>query len=79
MREVKLRPIASEICELFEDILDKHGITIPDEDDDQREEGNCARLYGMTYAKLEDSVVDILCKFSLEIDPNCNVELVDEY
>lgn len=77
MREVKLRPIANEICELFEDILDKHDITIPDKYDDQREDGNCARLYGMTYATLEDEVVNILCKFADEIDPDCNVELID--
>ena len=79
MREIKLRPYASEICELFEDLLDKHNITIPDEDDEQRESDNDARLYGMTYAFLEDSISGILCKFADEIDPNCNVELIDTY
>ena len=79
MRKVKLRPYAFDICELFEDILDKHNITIPDEDDDQREPDNCARLYGMTYGNLEDEVVNVLCKFASEIDPECNVELVDTY
>ena len=79
MREIKLRPFASDICELFEDILDKHDITISDEDDDEREDSNCARLYGMTYANLEDAVTSILCEFASEIDPECNVELVDIY
>lgn len=79
MREVTLRPYAMEICELFEDLLDEHDITIPDEDDEQREPDNTARLYGMTYAKLEDEVVGMLCKFASEIDPRCNVELVDSY
>lgn len=79
MREIKLRPYANEICELFEDLLDEHGITIPDEDDYQKEEDNCARLYGMTYVELEDNVVAILRKFASEIDPKCNVELVDTY
>lgn len=79
MREIKVRPYAFDICELFEDLLDKHNITIPDEDDDQREPDNCARLYGMTYANLEDEVVSILRQFANEIDPECNVELVDTY
>lgn len=79
MREVKLRPYANAICELFEDILDKHDITIPDEDDAEKGEDNDARLYGMTYALLEDNVVSILCEFADEIDPRCNVELVDTY
>lgn len=79
MREIKLRPYANEICELFEDLLDEHDVTIPDEDDYQKEEDNCARLYGMTYAKLEDNVAAILRKFTSEIDPKCNVELVDTY
>ena len=79
MREVKLRPIANEICELFEEILDKHDITIPDEDDDQKEPDNTARLYGMTYATLEDKVVSLLCKFASEVDHECKVELIDEF
>ena len=79
MREVKLRPFAFEICELFEDILDEHDITIPDEDDDEREPDNCARLYGMTYGNLEDRVTNILHEFANEIDPDCTVKLVDEF
>ena len=78
MEKVKVRPTAACICELFEDILEKHNITIPDEDDDQKEEGNCARLYGMTYAELEDTVTSILMVFAETVKRD-DVELLDEY
>ena len=55
---IKLREYSVEIMELFEDLLDKHNITIPDEDrtGDESE----ARLYGCTYYDLEEEVVSIL-------------------
>ena len=72
---VKIRKVALEICELFEDLLDAHDITIPDEDreDDKAE----ARIYGMTYAELEYSVKEILINFANKIKRD-DVEL-DEY
>lgn len=75
MSKVKVRRIANEICELFEDILDKHNIDIPDED----REGNEgeARIYGMTYAELEDKVKEILVDFAEQIKRD-DVEL-EEY
>ena len=79
MKEIKLRPYANAICELFEDILDEHDITIPDEDDDEKGEDNDARLYGMTYANLEDGVASILREFANKIDPDCDDKLVDMY
>ena len=78
MSKVKVRPTAACICDLFEDILDKHNITIPDEDDAQKEECNCARLYGMTYAELEDHVTSVLMVFAETIKKD-DVELIDEY
>ena len=55
---IKLREYSVKIVELFEDLLEKHDITIPDEDrtGDESE----ARLYGLTYWSLEDEVVSIL-------------------
>lgn len=55
---IKLREYSVAIVELFEDTLEKHDITIPDEDrtGDESE----ARLYGMTYSNLEEDVVAIL-------------------
>ena len=55
---IKLREYSVDIVELFEDILDRYDIDIPDEDrtGDESE----ARLYGMTYSNLEEDVVAIL-------------------
>ena len=75
MSKVKVRLIANEICELFEDILDKHNIDIPDEDREGNEEE--ARIYGMTYAELEDNVKEILVEFANQIKRD-DVEL-EEY
>lgn len=54
----KRRILAIQILELFEDMLEEKNITIPDEDrtGDETE----ARLYGMTYANLEDGIVALL-------------------
>lgn len=55
---------AAQIVELFEDVLDKYGIQVPSQDDDQRELNNEANLYGTTYWNLVDDVesriVDLL-------------------
>lgn len=75
MSKVKVRLISNEICELFEDILDKYNIDIPDEDREGNEEE--ARIYGMTYAELEDNVKEILVDFAEQIKRD-DVEL-EEY
>lgn len=55
---IKLREYSVDIVELFEDILDRYNIDIPDED--RIGDENEARLYGMTYSNLEEDVVAIL-------------------
>lgn len=71
---IKIRPYAAAICDLFEDILDKHNIDIPDDD----REGNDgeARIYGMTYVELEDNVKDIIEQILIERDQydECEIE-----
>ena len=74
--KVKVRPTAACICELFEDLLEEHDITIPDEDIDGNEDE--ARIYGMTYAKLEDTITSILMVFA-ETMKRDDVELLDEF
>ena len=49
----RARETALHIVELFENLLELHGITIPDPD---RPEGNDAPLYGATYGDLIDAV-----------------------
>ena len=71
--EIKLREYSVAIVELFEDILEKHDIDIPDEDrtGDESE----ARLYGMTYANLEDDVVCLLKDLVDKVKENKEVEI----
>lgn len=75
MKTIKVRKFALDICELFEDLLDTHNIDIPDEDREGDESE--ARIYGMTYAELEDNVKDILIDFAEKIKRD-DVEL-DKY
>ena len=65
--------IAAEICELFEDLLDKHGILIPDED---RPEGNDTSLYGMTYGCLLGDVEDIIIDVITTIQRNRRFSII---
>lgn len=69
---IKLREYSVEIVELFEEILDKHNIMIPDEDRTGDEGEAC--LYGTTYSYLEDDVLQILCRLVLRIDKFENPE-----
>lgn len=72
---IKLREYSVEIMELFEDLLDKHDITIPDEDrtGDESE----ARLYGCTYYDLEEEVVSILNQLVANVKklPNAEIDI----
>lgn len=51
------RELAREIVELFEDLLEAHGIIIPDAD---RPEDNDTPLYGCTYGDLVDKIEEVL-------------------
>ena len=69
---INVRLIAATICELFEELLDKHDITIPD-DDRTGDEGE-ARLYGLTYFNLELEVTDELRSLIEQIKKNPDAE-----
>ena len=62
---IKLREYSVVIVELFEELLEKYNITIPDEDrtGDESE----ARLYGCTYFDLEEDIVHVLNQLALEV------------
>ena len=53
-----IRQVAASICEVFEDLLDEHGIVIPD--DDRTGADGEAALYGVTYAVTEDTITAML-------------------
>jgi hypothetical protein len=57
----KTRGIAIAILEMFDDMLEEKGIMVPDEDRTGAE-GEAA-LYGMTYANLEDKIVELLVDY----------------
>lgn len=59
------RAIAVTILNMFEDVLDKHGIYIPDDDRNGGDDEAC--LYGMTYAKLEDEIVELLHEYVVDL------------
>lgn len=54
----KHRGVAIRILDIFEEMLENKGISIPDEDRTGDESEAC--LYGMTYANLEDEIVTLL-------------------
>lgn len=60
-----VRPLSEElsisILDMFENLLDEHGIMIPDEDRNGDEEEAC--LYGTTYANLESQISELLAKY----------------
>lgn len=62
---IKLREYSTEIVELFEEVLDKHGIIVPDEDRTGDESEAC--LYGTTYSDLEADVISVLCRLILRV------------
>ena len=54
----KHREVAITILDSFEDLLEELGITIPDQMREE-DEGE-ARLYGLNYYQMEDSIYNIL-------------------
>ena len=76
-KTIKLREYSVDICELFEDLLEEHDISIPDEDREGRPEE--ARLYGTTYADLEYKVLNILNEFMNDLikHPDANIDIIN--
>ena len=71
--------LAATLAELFEEILDKHNIVIPDEDREGRDGEAC--LYGMTYWNLvEDLEEEIISKLEslAEYYDDLVVDIVNE-
>lgn len=52
------RTLAISILSEFEELLERHNLTIPDVDRDGNEEE--ARLYGSTYYSLEDKITEMI-------------------
>ena len=63
----KHREVAITILDSFEDLLEELGITIPDQMREE-DEGE-ARLYGLNYYQMEDSIYNILKKAFPTVSP----------
>lgn len=70
--KVAVRDAAGDILEMVEDVLDRYGIHVPDED--QTLDGNNACLYGMTYSLLMDSIASVVADIAKDVNPECTVE-----
>ena len=68
----KHRGVAIRILDIFEEMLESKGISIPDED--RTGEESEAQLFGITYATLEDEVADLLKRYYDDREP---IALVD--
>lgn len=73
---IRIREWAASILDKFENILDEHSISIPDESREGAEEEAC--IYGMTYAKLEDDITNLLCLLIKTIKENPDAD-IEEY
>ncbi len=54
--------LSIQILDCFENLLDKHGIVVPDEDRSGDDGEAC--LYGMTYARLQEEIAELLSKYT---------------
>lgn len=57
----KHRGVAIRILDIFEEMLENKGVSIPDEDRTGDESEAC--LYGMTYADLENAIEELLGRY----------------
>lgn len=74
--EIKIRHWAIDILTQFEELLDKHGIKIPDTDRTGSDDEAC--IYGTTYGNLEQTITEILLEFAVEVRDHIDYEL-DHY
>ena len=64
---------AAMIVEMFEKVLDKYNISVPSDEDDERDEDNMVGLYGSTYSDLLDDVENALIALLSNHKPGTNV------
>ena len=73
MKEIKLRQFSASICDVFEELLDKHDITIPDEDRTGAESE--ARLQCIAYGDTADYITQMLGHLVQEVRENPNATI----
>ncbi len=65
---------AALIVEMFENMLDDYNITVPSDEDSERDQDNMARLYGSTYYDLLSCVEEKLIELAEKIKSGESVE-----
>lgn len=76
--EIYLRLFSAAICDLFEDLLEQHDITIPS-NDREGEDGE-ARIYGDVYFDLEAKVTKVLAELCDEVKAAPEIEInIEDY
>lgn len=73
MNKIYTHDEAMLIVEMFEDVLNKYGITVPSPEDDEKEANNEAALYGSTYSDLLDGVEEKLIEMLGNHKPDTEV------
>lgn len=66
---VYIHDFSAQIVGLFENLLEKHGITIPSPEDGQKEPDNHSRIYGSVYSDLLGRVEAIVKEMLKKADP----------
>lgn len=72
---IHIRPLSADICDVFENLLDRFDITLPDKDREGDEDE--ARIYGDTYFKMEDKVTGMLEAFLKKHVPSLPIDAVE--
>ena len=70
--KVAVRDAAGDILEMVENVLDRYGIHVPDEDQTLDENNAC--LYGMTYSLLMDSIASVVADIVKDVNPEYTIE-----
>ena len=77
-KEIYVRMFSVAVCDLFDELLDEHDITIPS-DDREGEDGE-ARIYGDVYYDLEAKVTEVLARLCEEVKAAPDVAInVEDY
>lgn len=67
-KTIMLRSYASSICDIFEEILEKHNIAIPS--DDRNGDESEASLYGTEYYTAEEHTIKVLTELVNDVKNN---------
>ncbi len=71
-----VRMVSAEVCDLLEDLLNKHDLKVPSEDREGEEDE--ARIFGEVYSDLEADVTDVLAEACSIVKDNPGVVINED-